>query len=190
MKQVLPALRSYVIFSLLLGLGYPLAMTALAQLLFPKAAGGSLLSRDGQLVGSRLIAQKFSSPRYFYSRPSSQDLNPQPSGGSNWGPLSQDLKKQVSERAAWLKASAVGAVEPIPQDLLFASGSGLDPDISPEAALYQVPRVAKARGWDRARVQAFVLAQVQGRGLGFLGEPTVNVLQLNLALDAEGSAQQ
>src|ERR1035437_4925339 len=183
MNQVLPAIRSYLFFSLFFGLCYPLAMTGISQVFFPHQAGGSLIEQNGKIVGSRLIAQKFESPRYFWPRPSSQDYNPQPSGGSNWGPISTDLKKQVGEREVKLKA-AHGNLE-IPQDLLFASASGLDPHISPEAAFYQAGRVAQARSVDPNQIHQLVEGQVHGRQFGFLGEPTVNVLELNLALDRE-----
>ena len=188
MNQVLPAIRGYLFFSLFFGLAYPLAMTGISQVLFPHQAGGSLIEQNGKIVGSRLIAQKFESPRYFWPRPSSQDYNPQPSGGSNWGPISADLKKQVGERETKLKA-AHGNME-IPQDLLFASASGLDPHISPEAANYQAARVGQARGVDPGQIQRIVDSHVQERELGFLGEPTVNVLELNLALDRELSGHK
>lgn len=185
MNQVLPAIKSYLFFSLLFGLVYPLAMTGISQMFFPHQAGGSLIEQNGKVIGSRLIAQKFESPRYFWSRPSSQDYNPQPSGGSNWGPISADLKKQVDERAAKLKAAH--QLAEIPQDLLFASASGLDPHISPEAARYQALRVAQARNMDPTRIQHLIDETLRGRQIGFLGEPTVNVLELNLALDRESS---
>jgi len=183
MKQLMPALRSYLFFSLLLGLGFPLAMTGLCQLIFPRQAAGSLVELNGKIVGSSLIAQKFESGRYFWPRPSSPDYNPQASGGSNWGPISLDLKKQVSERAVKLKA-AHGDME-APQELLFASASGLDPHLSPQGAAYQVARVAQARGVPAPQVQQILLGQIHARQLGFLGEPTVNVLELNMALDRE-----
>jgi K+-transporting ATPase ATPase C chain len=185
MSQVMPAIRSYLFFSILFGLAYPLAMTGISQMFFPHQAGGSLIEQNGKIVGSRLIAQKFESPRYFWSRPSAIDYNPQPSGGSNWGPISADLKKQVDERAVKLKA-AHGNAE-IPQDLLFASASGLDPQISPEAAFYQASRVAQVRGSNPNQIHQLIEGQVRGRQFGFLGEPTVNVLELNLALDREFS---
>lgn len=183
MNQILPAIRSYLFFSLFFGLAYPFAMTGISQVIFPHEAGGSLVEQNGKIIGSRLIAQKFTSPSYFWPRPSSQDYNPQPSGGSNWGPISADLKKQVDERATKLRA-AHGTSE-IPQDLLFASASGLDPHISPEAAFYQANRVAQARSVDPKQIHQLIEGQVHGRQVGFLGEPNVNVLELNLALDRE-----
>src|SRR5665213_2977360 len=176
MNQVLPAMRSYLFLSLIFGLAYPLAMTGVAQFVFPNQAGGSLIEVNGKTVGSRWIAQKFESPRYFQSRPSSQDYNPLPSGASNWGPISADLKKQVDERVLKLKAANGNA--DIPQDLLFASASGLDPHISPEATYYQMERVAQARGVDPSRIRHLIETHAQNRQFGFLGEPTVNVLEL------------
>jgi potassium-transporting ATPase KdpC subunit len=186
MKHIFPAFRMLLFMTFLTGLAYPLAMTAVSQLLFKDKANGSLLERGGHAVGSEFVAQKFESAKYFWSRPSGGDYNPLPSGGTNLGQTSEALKKQVDERTAKLQA-AHGAETPIPQDLLFASSSGLDPHISPEAALYQVSRVATARGLSLEQVKSLVNQHVEGRQIGFLGEPRVNVLQLNLALDRLGN---
>ncbi len=187
MKYILPALRYKLFMTLLLGLLYPLLMTAIAKVIFPRQASGEFISRGGQVVGAKLIAQKFERPEYFWARPSAVDYNPLPSGGSNLGQASQDLKKAFDERVAKLKAAhADQTVEP-PQDLLFASGSGLDPHISPEAAQYQIGRVANARNTGRNlsidQLQKLVEASTEPRQLGFFGESVVNVLALNLALD-------
>ncbi|MNJ98505.1 Potassium-transporting ATPase C chain [compost metagenome] len=183
MKNIMPALRSYLFFTVLLGLLYPLVMTGLAQIFFAEKAGGSLIyNKEGQVVGSSLIAQKFENPKYFWPRPSSQDYNPLPSGGTNLGMTSQDLKKSVDERRAkWAEAASSSAE--VPLDLLFASGSGLDPHISPAAAQYQAARVAQVRGLETQQVQDLVNTMTRGRQFGILGEPTVNVLVLNKALD-------
>lgn len=184
-QQLLPAIRIYLFFTLLLGLVYPLAMTGISQILFPAQANGSFVQRGEKIVGAKLIGQKFERPEYFWSRPSAVDYNPLPSGGSNFGPTNEGLKKAVDERRAKLKAAHPDRSQEPPQDLLFTSGSGLDPHISPEAAEYQVSRVAKARGLQFEKVQQFVADATEGPQLGLLGEPTVNVLALNMALDKE-----
>lgn len=169
--------------TVLLGLLYPFAMTGVSQVIFPRQSNGEFVSRGGQLVGAKLIGQKFEKPEYFWSRPSGVDYNPLSSGGSNLGPTSQDLKKTVDERRTKLKvAHPDQTVEP-PQDLLFASASGLDPHISIEAAQYQLQRVAKIRNFKTEQVQKLVDEVTEKRQLGILGETTVNVLALNLALD-------
>lgn len=190
MKTIIQSLRTYLVLTVLLGLAYPFLMTGLAQALFEKKAQGSFVKDEhGRIVGSLLIAQKFESPKYFWPRPSSQDYNPMPSGGSNWGPTSQDLKKLVDERRThWMAAHGESKV--IPGDLLFASASGLDPQISLEAANYQIERVAQARGMQTQQVQDVVKLMTQGREFGMFGEPTVNVLALNLALDKKALAQE
>lgn len=183
------AIRVLLVMTVLTGLAYPAAVTGLAHVLFPRQAAGSLLARDGEVVGSELIGQPFSDPRYFWPRPSATQgvpYNAMASGASNLGPTNRELVKTVRARATALRSAHPGAADPVPMDLVTASGSGLDPHISVAAALYQVPRVARARGMDERMVQDLVYRHVEGRTLGFLGEPRVNVLRLNLALDALG----
>ena len=182
-----PALVLFLLLTVLTGLLYPLLVTALAQLLFPHQAAGSILTRDGHAVGSRLIGQSFSDPRYFWSRPSAttpQPYNGTASTGSNLGPLNPALLDAVRARVAALHAADPGNRLPVPVDLVTASGSGLDPEISVAAASYQAARVARTRGLAPERVQALIAQHTEGRLLGVLGEPRVNVLELNLALDA------
>ena len=168
------------------GVLYPAVVTGLAQLLFPSQANGSLIVQDGKPVGSTLIGQAFTDPKYFWGRPSA--TTPQPnngtaSNGSNLGPTNPSLADAVKQRIDALHAADPGNTAPVPVDLVTASGSGLDPEISPAAAAYQVARVAKARGMQPAQVQALVAKATSERQLGVLGEPRVNVLKLNLALD-------
>lgn len=182
-----PALVLFLLLSLLTGVVYPLIVTGLAHLLFPVQAAGSLITHDGQARGSRLIGQSFSDPGHFWSRPSAttpQPYNGTASGGSNMGPLNPALTDAVKTRVTALRAADPGNTAAVPIDLVTASGSGLDPDISVAAALYQAPRVARTRGLDVARVQALIAAHGKGSVAGVLGEPRVNVLELNLALDA------
>jgi len=181
-----PALVVLIVFSLLTGVAYPLLVTGLSRLLFPAQAGGSLIQRNGQVIGSGLIAQRFTSPRYFWPRPSAagDGYDATNSGGSNLGPDGKKLLEQVTQRAQALRRANPDASGPVPEALVTASASGLDPDVPPAAALWQVPRVAKARGLSEAAVTALVNQYTQTRTFGLLGEPRVNVLKLNLALDA------
>jgi K+-transporting ATPase ATPase C chain len=182
-----PAIVLFLIMTVLTGIVYPFAVTGLAQVLFHDQAQGSLLMADGHAVGSRIIGQSFSDPKYFWSRPSAtapQPYNGIASGGSNDGPLNRALTDAVKARIDALKAADPTNTRPIPVDLVTASASGLDPDISIAAARYQAARVARVRGLEPAAVQSLIDAHAHTRLLGFLGEPRVNVLELNLALDA------
>jgi potassium-transporting ATPase KdpC subunit len=199
LREIRPAIILLLGLTLITGLIYPLAMTAIAGAIFPKQAQGSLIEKDGKVVGSALIGQEFKDDKYFHGRPSATtapDPNdstktvPAPynaanSGGSNLGPTSKALADRMKEDVEKLKAE--NPSQSVPVDLVTTSGSGLDPDISPEAALFQVPRVAKARNMSEDKVRDLIAKNTQGRFLGLLGEPRVNVLQLNLALDQGGS---
>jgi K+-transporting ATPase ATPase C chain len=195
LKEIRPAIIVLVALTLITGLAYPLAMTGIAGVIFPYQAQGSLIEKDGKVVGSALIGQVFADDKYFHGRPSATNT-PDPkdatktidapynavnSMGSNFGPTSKALADRVKADVETLKKENPNA--PVPVDLVTTSGSGLDPDISPAAALFQVPRVAKARGLPQERVQALVDAQIEARTFGLLGEPRINVLRLNLALD-------
>jgi K+-transporting ATPase ATPase C chain len=187
MKQIRPAIVSLLLLSLVTGVVYPLAVTAVAQTVFPAQANGSLLEIDGVVVGSALIGQSFDDPRYFWGRLSATSpapYNGAASSGSNYGPLSDALIRAVQGRIDALKKADPNNALPIPVDLVTASGSGLDPHISPAAAAYQAARVARARGLPEASVRTLVAEHTRGRQLGFLGEPVVEVLALNIALDA------
>lgn len=179
-----PAATLLLLMTLLTGAVYPLAMTGLAQALFPTQSGGSLIERQGQVIGSALIAQGFSGERYFHPRPSAAGAgyDGASSSGSNYGPTSKALMTAIAERTA--AAQKQNPQAPVPLALVTASGSGLDPHLSPAAAEFQVPRVAKARGLSEVQVRARIAEHTKGRQFGLLGEPRVNVLQLNLALDA------
>ena len=185
--QLRSALMMFFILTILTGVAYPLAVTAIAQLLFPHQANGSLISKDGKPIGSTLIGQPFDDPKYFWGRPSATapfPYNAATSSGSNLGPTNPALIETVKMRVAALKAADPGNDTPVPVDLVTASGSGLDPHISPASAEYQVRRVARARGREEAFVRTLVSQHTEGRQLGMLGERRVNVLALNLALDA------
>jgi K+-transporting ATPase ATPase C chain len=182
MKNAWTALRMLAVLTVITGFIYPFFVTGLASVLFPVASSGSVASTGGKAVGSYLLAQKFAGEKYFWPRPSGVDFNTLASGGSNLGPTSADLKKAMDDRKAALKTAHPEAGEP-PQDLLFASGSGLDPHITPAAAAYQAGRVAKARGRAIAEVEALIASAAEAPQWGLLGEPRVNVLRLNLALD-------
>lgn len=188
---MLSHLRSATMMLLLLtaltGVIYPVAVTGIAQLIFPGQANGSVIMKDGTAVGSALIGQPFDDPKYFWSRPSATGPFPYNAGassGSNLGPTNPDLLKAVADRAEALKKADPGNTAPVPVDLVTASGSGLDPHITPAAAFYQVSRVAKARGMTEERLRQLVGDHTESRQFGILGEPRVNVLQLNLTLDS------
>jgi K+-transporting ATPase ATPase C chain len=192
-SQLRPAFFMLLIFTVITGVIYPLAVTGIAQVVFPHQANGSLIMVNGKAVGSELIGQQFDEPKYFWGRISETGTfaynafnaeNLTGSSGSNFGPLNPDLTKMVQARIDALKAADPENTLPIPVDLVTSSGSGLDPHISIAAAMYQVHRVAQARGLSDAQVKTLVDKYTQGRQLGFLGEPTVNFLELNLALDA------
>jgi K+-transporting ATPase ATPase C chain len=199
LKEIRPAILILLLLTLITGLVYPLAMTEVAGAIFPKQAQGSLIERDGKVVGSALIGQEFKDDKYFHGRPSATTApdpadasktvpapyNAANSGASNLGPTSKALNDRIKEDVDKLKAENPSASVPI--DLVTTSASGLDPDISPEGALFQVPRVAKARGMGEDRVRQLVAENTSGRLIGLFGEPRVNVLALNLALDAAAS---
>jgi K+-transporting ATPase ATPase C chain len=187
MSELRPALVMLLVLSVLTGLAYPGLVTGIAQLAFHGRADGSLILQDGKAVGSELIGQPFGDPKHFWSRPSATSPYPYNAGassGSNQGPLNPALKEAAEGRVKALRDLDAGNTAPLPVDLITASGSGLDPHISPAAAEYQVVRVAKARGMDPRNVRALIEQATEGRQLGFIGEPRVNVLRLNLALDA------
>ena len=195
LREIRPAIIVLVLLTLITGLAYPLAMTGVAGVIFPASSHGSLVEKDGKVVGSELIGQVFTKDEYFHGRPSATNTpdpqdstktvdapyNAANSGGSNLGPTNQALIDRVKGDVEKLKEGNPSGVVPI--DLVTTSGSGLDPDISPDAAHFQAPRIAKARGLPETRVRALVDSQIKGRTFGLIGEPRVNVLELNLALD-------
>lgn len=189
MKTLLrPALSLFVLLTAVTGIAYPLLVTGIAKVAFPEAANGSLIVKDGKPVGSRLIGQNFTAPAYFWGRPSATSpmpYNASASGGSNLGPLNPALTEAVKGRIETLKAADPGNTRAIPADLVTASASGLDPHISPAAADYQVERVARTRQLDPSVVKAMVVSNTEERQWGVFGEPRVNVLQLNIALDSQ-----
>lgn len=182
-SQIRSSLTLFLLLTILTGIFYPLAVTAVAQALFPFQANGSFIIVNGKTLGSELIAQPFDAPGYFWGRPSAAGYNASASSGSNLGPNNPALVEAVRARIEALKAADPENTAPIPVDLVTASASGLDPHISLEAALYQVERIAKVRGLDEAAVKALVEQHTEGRQFGFLGQRRVNVLKLNLALD-------
>lgn len=185
-----PAVSLFVLLSAVTGIVYPVAVAGIAQAVFPDAAAGSLILKDGKPVGSGLIGQNFTDPKYFWGRPSAtapQPYNASASGGSNQGPLNPALVDAVEGRIEALKAADPDNKRPVPADLITASGSGLDPHISPAAAVYQVERIARTRQIKAETVATLIAGNTEGRQLGLFGEPRVNVLKLNLALDAQGS---
>lgn len=186
-RELRPALVIFLLLTVITGVVYPGIVTLVGRAFFGDEAAGSVIEQDGKVVGSRLIGQPFSSPRYFWGRPSAtgpQSYNGAVSSGSNLGPTHPALETAVRERIAALRAADAGNDRPVPVDLVTASGSGLDPEISPAAAEYQVARVSRARDLDEAKVRQLVQDATTGRTFGVLGEPRVNVLELNLALDA------
>ena len=185
-KHLVTSILALLLFTVITGLLYPFLVTAIAQIAFPGKANGSMLKRGGKTVGSELIGQPFSDPKYFWGRPSATSpypYNASSSGGSNYGPTNPALLDEVNGRIADLKKADSLSTSPIPVDLVTSSASGLDPDISAAAAAYQVRRVARVRGLSEDRVREIVERCTAGRSLGILGEPHVNVLNLNLALD-------
>jgi potassium-transporting ATPase KdpC subunit len=186
MKILGQAIKIFLFMTLLTGIAYPLLITGIAGLIFPHRAGGSVIEKDGRPIGSMLIGQDFADPKYFWPRPSATNYDAMPSGGSSLGPTSNTLKETISKRREALQAADGGDAE-IPVDLLFASASGLDPEISPAAARYQVGRIIKARHLDeKAKTDIFTLIDkhIETPTFGLLGEPRINVLSLNLALDS------
>ncbi len=184
LKELRPAILITIVLTVLTGIAYPLAMTGIAQTLFHHQADGSLIVRDGKVIGSEIIGQNFTKPEYFHPRPSQNMYDGANSGGSNLGPTNPALADRLNKDAAAFRKENPDFTGPIPADAITTSGSGLDPDISPANAAAQTARVAKARGVAPAAVESLVAANTQGRDLGFLGEPRVNVLKLNLALDS------
>jgi len=188
MKLFIQSIKQTIFWTILTGVLYPLAITGIAQIAFPVQANGSLIERDGKIVGSELLAQQFTGEKYFWPRPSAGSYATVPSGASNYGPTSKKLQDTVNGYAdALRKAHKLPANAPVPADLVFTSASGLDPHISPEAARFQIGRVAAARGFNEDQIKTLVEAFIELPQWGFLGEARVNVLKLNLALDSIGA---
>jgi K+-transporting ATPase ATPase C chain len=185
MKDFITALRIFAVLTIITGVAYPLAVWGIGQGLFKHQANGSLIERDGKVVGSRLIAQSFDDPKYFWSRPSGAGYNAAASSGTNLGPTNPALREAIEGRVKALKDADPANTDPVPTELVTASGSGLDPHISPLAAEYQAGRVARTRNMAEDRVRAMIREHTESPDLGVLGEARVNVLELNLALDAE-----
>ena len=186
MKDTIIAIRLFLVLTIVTGALYPLVLTGIAQTAFAKQANGSMITKDGKVVGSKLIGQQFDDPKYLWGRPSATSpvpYNAASSSGSNLGPTNPDLMKGIADRVKALKDADPANSAPVPTELVTASGSGLDPHISVEAAEYQVPRIAKARGIPKSAVKSLINEITERRTLGILGEPTVNVLMFNLALD-------
>jgi K+-transporting ATPase ATPase C chain len=193
LKSVRTSIILILLFTVLTGLVYPFIVTGIAQLFFPRKANGSIVMKDGKPIGSELIGQPFSSPRYFWSRPSATspfEYNAAASSGSNYGPMNPALLEATAKRVKDLKDADPQNTRPVPIDLVTTSGSGLDPHISVAAALYQIPRVARSRLLSEGKVQSVVDQYTEGRQWGFLGEPRVNVLKLNIALDGLDSMSE
>lgn len=193
MRDLAIAIKMTIVLTLITGIAYPIAMAGVGRVLFPWQAAGSPIRRDGQVVGSALIGQNFSSPRYFHGRPSAagdKGYDATASGGSNLGPTNRSLIDTVRKRLRETVESEAVSAQKVPVDLVTASGSGLDPDLSPAAAELQVPRVARARHLSEERVRELVARNTSARFLGIFGEPRVNVLMLNLALDEAGGGQR
>lgn len=187
-KHLWDSLKVLIVMTVFTGLVYPLVMTAIAQIVFPKQANGSMIRINGKLVGSKLIGQNFTGDKYFWPRPSAIGYNPLPSGASNYGPTSDTLKELVeTRRKEFIRLNGLPANTRVPPDMLYSSGSGLDPDISPASAELQINRIARARGFDSvqtAQLRKLMQSHVEGPQLGFLGDARVNVLELNIALDS------
>jgi K+-transporting ATPase ATPase C chain len=186
-KQILITIKYFVLITILTGVVYPLFITAVSVIIFPAKANGSMIEKDGKIIGSELIGQKFTSNKYFWPRPSAIDYNPMPSGGSNLGPTSAALKKAFDDRKKdFVEKNSISSISTIPNEMFFASASGVDPHISPESAMLQVDRIVKARGFNseqKVKVTGLIESLSQYPQLGFLGNSVVNVLLLNLGLD-------
>ncbi|MEW5797829.1 MAG: potassium-transporting ATPase subunit KdpC [Bacteroidota bacterium] len=185
-SYILPAVRVLFVFTLLTGIIYPVTMTLLSLVIFPHQANGSMIENDGKIIGSELIGQSFESEKYFHSRPSAIHYNPIPSGGTNWGPTDKRMADSVkARRERYIERNNLPAGTKVPNEILFASSSGVDPHIPPEAALMQVHRISRARGLDTGSIKILVERFIEPEQFGLFGDPRVNVVILNLALDEE-----